>query len=155
MKLSYLFIVIAICGKFSDAFFNTISTRQSHHLARSNLMQPKMVLDDFFLKRLDGIKRTFEALTERLADPDVATDRKQMLTLSRERAAVEKTVNAYDEWKVYLSYFLSHSLSHSLSNSLSRSLTFAISLTHSRYLSHLFLSISLTHAYALFLSCFI
>ena len=52
------------------------------------------------MKRLDGIKRTFEALTERLADPDVANDRKQMLVLSRERAAVEKTVDAYDEWKV-------------------------------------------------------
>lgn len=59
-----------------------------------------MALDDFFMTRLDSIKRTFDALTERLADPDVANDRKQMLTLSRERAAVEKTVDAYDEWKV-------------------------------------------------------
>ena len=59
-----------------------------------------MALDDFFMARLDSIKRTFDALTERLADPDVANDRKQMLTLSRERAAVEKTVDAYDEWKV-------------------------------------------------------
>ena len=72
---------------------------------RSNILSPKMALDDFFLKRLDSIKRTFEALTERLADPDVANDRKQMLVLSRERAAVEKTMDAYDEWKVsYVSH---------------------------------------------------
>ena len=63
-----------------------------------------MALDDFFMQRLDSIKRTFDALTERLADPDVANDRKQMLVLSRERAAVEKTVDAYDEWKVRLDF---------------------------------------------------
>eukprot|EP00596_Hydrurales_sp_CCMP1899_P008667 CAMPEP_0119038660 /NCGR_PEP_ID=MMETSP1177-20130426/7712_1 /TAXON_ID=2985 /ORGANISM="Ochromonas sp, Strain CCMP1899" /LENGTH=365 /DNA_ID=CAMNT_0007001531 /DNA_START=245 /DNA_END=1342 /DNA_ORIENTATION=- len=60
-----------------------------------------MALDTFFIQRLDSIKRTFEALTERLSDPDVANDRKQMLVLSRERAAVEKTITAYDEWKEY------------------------------------------------------
>lgn len=78
--------------------FYTLQTRLTD--VRSQLFQPKMALDDFFMKRLDSIKRTFEALTERLADPDVANDRKQMLILSRERAAVEKTVDAYDEWKV-------------------------------------------------------
>jgi len=57
-----------------------------------------MAMDDFLTRKLDGIKRTFDALTERLADPDVANDRKQMLVLSRERAGIEKTVAAYAEW---------------------------------------------------------
>ncbi len=50
------------------------------------------------LKKLEGIKRTFDGLTERLADPDMANDRKAMLTCSRERAGMEPTVEAYIEW---------------------------------------------------------
>lgn len=57
-----------------------------------------MAVDAFLIQKLDSIKRTFDALTERLADPDVANDRKQMLTLSRERAAIEDTVESYESW---------------------------------------------------------
>ena len=95
---SSILIAIGISNSQISYAFYSLPTRST--LARSNVFEPKMALDDFFMKRLDGIKRTFEALTERLADPDVANDRKQMLVLSRERAAVEKTVDAYDEWKV-------------------------------------------------------
>ena len=93
-----LFVAFVLCMWPATDGFYTLQTRLNN--VRSQLFQPKMALDDFFMKRLDSIKRTFEALTERLADPDVANDRKQMLILSRERAAVEKTVDAYDEWKV-------------------------------------------------------
>lgn len=93
-----LFVTIAIC--ICPPIHGFRSLPMSTASLRSNILRPKMALDDFFLKRLDSIKRTFEALTERLADPDVANDRKQMLVLSRERAAVEKTMDAYDEWKV-------------------------------------------------------
>jgi len=58
----------------------------------------KMVLDDFLVQKLDSIKRTFDALTERLADPDVGNDRKLMLTTSRERASIENTVESYGLW---------------------------------------------------------
>eukprot|EP01039_Chlorochromonas_danica_P005616 gene5614-6185_t len=58
-------------------------------------------MDEFLQHKLDGIKRTFDALTERLADPDVSNDRKQMLSLSRERASIEETVQAYDQWREY------------------------------------------------------
>lgn len=103
MKVSAsVLVVLAIshCPSF-NAFYTLPSG--PNHAVRSRMFQPKMALDEFFMTRLDSIKRTFEALTERLADPDVANDRKQMLVLSRERAAVEKTVDAYDEWKVGIS----------------------------------------------------
>ena len=57
-----------------------------------------MVMDPFMTKKLEGIKRTFDGLTERLADPDMANDRKAMLTASRERSAMEPTVEAYIEY---------------------------------------------------------
>lgn len=65
------------------------------HRSNSEL---SMALDEFLLQKLESIKRTFNALTERLADPDVGNDRKQMLTISRERASIEKTVESYDTW---------------------------------------------------------
>jgi peptide chain release factor 1 len=55
-------------------------------------------LDEFLLQKLESIKRTFDALTERLADPDVGNDRKQMLSISRERASIEPTVESFDMW---------------------------------------------------------
>lgn len=58
-----------------------------------------MAFDEFLSAKLDSIKRTFDALTERLADPDLANDRKQMLTISRERSSMEPTILAYNEWK--------------------------------------------------------
>ena len=72
-----------------------VPLHQQHHRRGLSL---GMAMDDFLTRKLDGIKRTFDALTERLADPDVANDRKQMLVLSRERAGMEKTVEAYAEW---------------------------------------------------------
>jgi peptide chain release factor 1 len=58
-----------------------------------------MALDQFLLQKLDSIKRTFDALTERLADPDLANDRKQMLAVSRERASIEPTVESFNTWR--------------------------------------------------------
>ena len=98
MVLLYHLILLLCCVCIVDSF---VFQRHNHpHMVRRRIVTT-MVMDDFLVRKLDGIKRTFDALTERLADPDVANDRKQMLTLSRERAAVEKTVDAYDEWLKY------------------------------------------------------
>jgi peptide chain release factor 1 len=61
--------------------------------------ETKMLMDDFVLRKLDSIRRTFDIITERLADPDVGNDRKLLLSLSRERASLEKTVEAYKDWR--------------------------------------------------------
>ncbi len=96
MKDYVLRIVCILCiiPLSIDAFQSSFITRNARapvHL--------QMVLDNFLIQKLDSIKRTFDALTERLADPDVGNDRKQMLVLSRERASIEDTVEAYLEWK--------------------------------------------------------
>ena len=65
---------------------------------RLSSSQLNMALDTFLTQKLDSIKRSFDALTERLDDPDVGNDRKLMLQLSRERSSIEETVTAYDEW---------------------------------------------------------
>lgn len=58
-----------------------------------------MALDEFIIEKLNSMARNFDALTERLADPDISANRQQMLALTRERAAVEPLVSEFMQWK--------------------------------------------------------
>jgi len=57
------------------------------------------MLDDFLVSKLQGIQSQFNALTERLADPDLMNNRQEMLKVTRERAGMEGTVEAFQQWK--------------------------------------------------------
>ena len=57
-----------------------------------------MAMDQFITEKLNSIKRTYDALTERLSDPDLSSDRKQLLTISRESSSIEPTVQSYNSW---------------------------------------------------------
>ena len=57
-----------------------------------------MALDDAMMSRLDGIRRSFQALTERLADPDVLGDSKLLQKVMSDRAKSEDVVTAFDEY---------------------------------------------------------
>jgi hypothetical protein len=56
-----------------------------------------MVLDSAMKSRLDGIRRSFQALTERLADPDVIADSNLLRQVMKVRSQSEETVQAFDE----------------------------------------------------------
>ena len=60
--------------------------------------QLRMVLDDAMLGRLENIKRSYLALTERLADPDVIADSNRLRQVMSDRSQSEDVVNAYDEY---------------------------------------------------------
>lgn len=55
-------------------------------------------LDASMLGRLDGIRRSYQALTERLGDPDVLADSKRLQKVMSDRAQSEEVVLAYDEY---------------------------------------------------------
>ena len=57
-----------------------------------------MVLDDQMMGRLENIKRSYLALTERLADPDVIADSNRLRQVMSDRAQSEDVVNVYDEY---------------------------------------------------------
>jgi peptide chain release factor 1 len=59
------------------------------------------MLDDFLVQKLQGIQSQYNALTERLGDPDLIENRTEMLTVTRERAGMEATVEAFVEWKMH------------------------------------------------------
>jgi len=57
-----------------------------------------MALDDQMMSRLEGIKRSYAALTERLADPDVIANSNKLRQVMSDRSQSEAVVNAYDEY---------------------------------------------------------
>jgi len=57
-----------------------------------------MVLDESMTGRLDGIKRSYNALTERLGDPDVLENSKLLQKVMCDRASSEEVITAYDEY---------------------------------------------------------
>jgi peptide chain release factor 1 len=56
-----------------------------------------------FVGKLQEIKEKFEQITEKLSDPDVLSDQKKVVQLSRERSKLEEIVNKYDEYSSTLS----------------------------------------------------
>jgi peptide chain release factor 1 len=64
-----------------------------------------MVLDEQMMRRLDGIKRSFQALTERLGDPDVLADSNLLRQVMSDRAKSEDVVSAYLEYRDLLAQY--------------------------------------------------
>ena len=76
-----------------DAFCPSIKT--VHGAAHQNGLL--MAMDDATMERLNGIKRSYQALTERLGDPDVIGDSQLLMKIMSDRSKSEDVVNAYDE----------------------------------------------------------
>lgn len=57
-----------------------------------------MVMDDQTMSRLDGIRRSYQALTERLGDPDVIADSALLRQVMSDRSQSEAVVEAYEEY---------------------------------------------------------
>jgi len=64
----------------------------------SSSFQLSMAMDGGMESRLDGIRRSYNALTERLGDPDVIGDSKLLQKVMSDRAQIEETVLAYEEY---------------------------------------------------------
>ena len=75
----------------NNVAFNVRSTASSSS-------QLNMVIDETMAGRLEGIRRSYQALTERLADPDVINDSNLLRKVMSERSSIEETVTAFDEY---------------------------------------------------------
>jgi len=63
------------------------------------LLPLRMALDEQMEARLDGITRSYQALTERLGDPDVIADSNLLKQVMSDRAQSEEVVLAYEEYR--------------------------------------------------------
>ncbi len=53
----------------------------------------------YLLNKLKSVEQTFNELTRRLADPDIASNPSEFQRVAKARASLEDVVGAYDDWK--------------------------------------------------------
>jgi len=57
----------------------------------------------FMFKRLEEVSERFDELTQMMADPEVASDRKKFTEVAKERSRIEPTVKAFREYSQVMS----------------------------------------------------
>ncbi|MEM8777694.1 MAG: peptide chain release factor 1 [Cyanobacteria bacterium P01_G01_bin.49] len=55
--------------------------------------------ESYLLEKLQSVEQTYQELTRRLADPDIATNPDELQRVAKARSSLEETVNTYEEWK--------------------------------------------------------
>ncbi|MEC4985155.1 MAG: peptide chain release factor 1 [Oscillatoria sp. PMC 1068.18] len=55
--------------------------------------------ETYLLEKLQSVEQTFQELTKRLADPDIATNPDELQKVAKARSSLEETVNTYQTWK--------------------------------------------------------
>ena len=55
--------------------------------------------ETYLLDKLKSVEQTFQELTRRLGDPDIATNPDELQKIAKARSSLEETVNTYQEWK--------------------------------------------------------
>jgi len=84
---------------FAPCINNLIQQQQKHHNPTSSSTTClSMALDDSMKTRLDGIRRSYQALTERLADPDVIGNSNLLRQVMKDRSKSEEVVLVYEDY---------------------------------------------------------
>ncbi len=102
-------LIAALCADVSSAFAPpsrhqhvTLQKRISDDTSTSTISSRttclQMALDDAMKTRLDGIRRSYQALTERLGDPDVIANSNLLRQVMKDRSQSEEVVMAFDEY---------------------------------------------------------
>ena len=89
--------LLILAAGIVQGFVTTAST-----MVRPTLVDLKMALDDAMMSRLENIRRSYQALTERLGDPDVIADNNLLKKVMSDRAQSEEVVLAYEEYRQML-----------------------------------------------------
>lgn len=55
--------------------------------------------EPYLIEKLQSVEQTFQDLTRRLADPEIATDPREFQRVARMRSSMEELVTTYEEWK--------------------------------------------------------
>lgn len=55
--------------------------------------------EGYLIDKLNSVEQTFQELTKRLADPDIAKDPDEFQRIAKSRSSLEETVIAYGQWK--------------------------------------------------------
>jgi peptide chain release factor 1 len=58
-----------------------------------------IMAEAYLIEKLNSVEQTFNELTRRLADPDIARDPGEFQKVAKARSSLEETVNTYHEWQ--------------------------------------------------------
>ena len=100
--LSASTIFVALLGvaqyqhQWADAF--VLPHQNAVASCTKSTVRLNMVIDEAMTGRLEGIRRSYQAMTERLGDPDVVNDSNLLRKVMSERSSMEETVLAFDEY---------------------------------------------------------
>jgi hypothetical protein len=92
LSVASILLLLHNQGKNVEAFMI-----QSHPASPMSPTKLSMALDNSMNSRLDGIRRLYLELTERLGDPDVLGDSKLLQKVMSDRAKSEEVVMTYDK----------------------------------------------------------
>ena len=57
----------------------------------------KTMAESYLLDKLESVEQTFDEVTRRMADPDVASDPDEFQKIAKLRASLEETVQTYHQ----------------------------------------------------------
>jgi peptide chain release factor 1 len=88
-SIALIVLLVATCSHaFAPRLFS----------CRPQQLSLKMAIDEQMEARLDGIRRSYKALTERLGDPDVIGNSNLLRQVMSDRSQSEEVVLAYEEY---------------------------------------------------------
>jgi peptide chain release factor 1 len=94
----YHALISLLLASMAEAF--VVVSPSIRSVAASTVALP-MALDEAMEGRLDNIRRSFQALTERLGDPDVIEDSNLLRQIMKDRSQSEEVVSVYEEYMEY------------------------------------------------------
>lgn len=94
-----MWLSVAVSFLFFSPSGAFLGLKPSASLRKVNKLEVRMAIDDFVIQKLQLIQNTYDALSERLGDPDVLNDQTLLLSTTQERASIEKAVEAFIKWK--------------------------------------------------------
>ena len=59
----------------------------------------ELMAEAYLIDKLNSVEQTFQELTRRMADPDVAQDPDEFQRIAKTRSSLEETVITYHQWK--------------------------------------------------------
>jgi len=105
--MSFLLMASPLMSSAFVCLTNSALPHHHHHTttsfpsSSSSSTSLAMVLDAAMEARLEGIRRSYKGLTERLGDPDVLADASLLRQIMSDRSVSEAAVVAYEEYMTY------------------------------------------------------
>jgi len=78
---------------------NVVKNNYQQRRNNNNVKLSMSLLDEGMVSRLDNIRRSYMALTERLGDPDVIADSNLLRKIMSDRSKSEEVVTSYEEYE--------------------------------------------------------